>query len=217
MSQRPIASYIDHTILSPLASLSAVTKICEEVKENNFASACIPPYFVPKMRAKFGDSIKIATVIGFPFGYSHTLAKKMEIEQAINDGVDEIDMVVNIAAIKNQDWEYLKKEIHNCMTPIRRARKVIKIIIESGMLTNEEIIKCCELYGAYKIDYLKTSTGYAEKGASEEAVALFKKHLPEGVKIKASGGIRDKETALKMIALGAEKIGASAGLEIIKL
>jgi deoxyribose-phosphate aldolase len=163
-----------------------------------------------------GTNVKVATVIGFPFGYSAVEAKIAEILLAIVDGADELDMVINLIALKNNDWEYLANEINHIMPIIRSKNKVIKIIIESGILTEEEIRKCCELYGAASIDFLKTSTGYAEKGASVEAVQLFRKHLPAHVAIKASGGIRDYQFAKQLVDAGATRIGCSASVQIIK-
>jgi deoxyribose-phosphate aldolase len=157
----------------------------------------------------------VATVIGFPFGYSATEAKIAEIILAMVDGADELDIVANISAIKNGDWSAIADEINHILPIIRSKGKAVKIIIESGVLTNEEIIKCCDIYGIAGIDFLKTSTGYAEKGASVEAVELFRKHLPEAVKIKASGGIRDYATAKQMIDAGATRIGCSAGVSIV--
>jgi deoxyribose-phosphate aldolase len=131
------------------------------------------------------------------------------------DGADELDVVANISAIKNADWSAIADEINHIMPIIRSKNKVVKIIIESGVLTDDEIIKCCDIYGIAGIDYLKTSTGYAEKGASVEAVKLFRKHLPDQVQIKASGGIRDYATAQLMIDAGARRIGCSAGVAIV--
>lgn len=212
-----IASYIDHTVLKPTTLVSDVEKLCSEAKQYNFAAVCVPPNFV-KMAKEFtkGSSVKVATVIGFPFGYSAIEAKIAEILLAIVDGADELDVVINISAIKNNDWQYLANEINHIMPIIKQKNKVIKIIIESGVLTDDEIIKCCELYGAAGIDYLKTSTGYAEKGASVHAVELFKKHLPAGVKIKASGGIRDYDFAKQLVDAGATRLGCSAGVAIVK-
>lgn len=210
-----LAKYIDHTLLSPLATLEEIKRLCQETIDYGFASACIPPYFVENMRKEFGQDLKIATVIGFPFGYSHYEAKKKEIEVAIQAGVNEIDFVANIAAIKIGDWEYLKKEMEICLPIIQSADKSIKVIIESGILTEEEIITTCQLYSKFNIDYIKTSTGYAEKGALEEDIILIKNHIPSNIKIKASGGIRDKVKIQKMIDLGAERIGTSSGLKII--
>ena len=151
----------------------------------------------------------------FPFGYCATEAKIAEIILAMVDGADELDVVANISAIKNGDWMAIADEINHILPIIRSKGKMVKIIIESGVLTDEEIIKCCDIYGIAGIDYLKTSTGYAEKGASVEAVTLFRKYLPAQVQIKASGGIRDYATAKLMIDAGATRIGCSAGVAIV--
>ena len=158
----------------------------------------------------------MATVIGFPFGYSAVEAKIAEILLAMVDGADELDVVSNISAIKNSDWVYLADEINHIIPIIRSKNKVIKIIIESGILTDEEIIKCCEIYGLAGIDYLKTSTGYAEKGATVETVKLFRRHLPKQIQIKASGGIRDYAFARQLIDAGATRLGCSAGVAIVQ-
>ncbi len=209
--------YIDHTILKPTTLLSDVEKLCKEAVENNFAAVCVPPLFVKKAKAfTIGSSVKVATVIGFPFGYSAVEAKIAEILMAIVDGADELDMVINIAALKNNDWQYLANEITHVMQIITAKNKVIKIIIESGILTNAEIIKCCDIYGAAGVHFMKTSTGYAEKGATVEAVALLRKHLADAIQIKASGGIKTKEFALQLIEAGATRIGSSASLELLK-
>ncbi len=197
--------------------MSDIEKLCSEAKEYSFAAVCVPPNFVKKAKELLvGSSVKIATVIGFPFGYSAVEAKIAEILLAIVDGVDELDVVINISAIKNNDWLYLANEINHIMPIIRSNGKVVKIIIESGILTDEEIIKCCEIYGLAGIDYLKTSTGYAEKGASVEAVSLFRLHLPAHVQIKASGGIRDYAFAKQLIDAGATRLGCSAGVAILQ-
>lgn len=211
-----LASYIDHTILKPTTLLSEVAQICKEAAEYGFAAVCVPPNFVKKAKENLaGTNVKVATVIGFPFGYSAVEAKLAEIVLAMVDGVNELDVVANISAIKNQDWVYLANELNHIMPVVKSKNKTIKIIIESGILTNDEIIKCCELYGVAGIDYLKTSTGYAEKGASVEAVKLFRLHLPEAVQIKASGGIRDYAFAAELVAAGATRLGCSASLAIV--
>ena len=212
----PINQYIDHTILKPTCLVSDIHKVCEEAKQYAFAAVCVPPNFVKLAKElTSGSNVKVATVIGFPFGYSAVEAKIAEIILAMVDGADELDVVANISAMKNGDWTYIADEINHIMPVIRSKGKVVKIIIESGVLTDEEIIACCDIYGIAGIDYLKTSTGYAEKGASVEAVRLFRKHLPEAIKIKASGGIRDYETAKQMIQAGATRIGCSAGVSIV--
>lgn len=212
----PIAQYIDHTVLKPTTSLEEIQKLCAEAVEYSFAAACIPPYFVAEAFTVLKDSqVKIATVIGFPFGYNHYSSKVIDAKQSIEDGADEIDMVMNIAAFKNADLEYLKQEVQNMLQITQESNVVLKIIIEVGLLTNEEIIKCCELYKNYPVNFLKTSTGYAEKGASVEAVELMKMHLPQHIQIKASGGIKTFEFANALINAGATRLGCSASVAIV--
>jgi deoxyribose-phosphate aldolase len=212
-----IASYIDHTILKPTCLVSEIERVCSEAVEFEFAAVCIPPPFVKRAKTILAPtSIKVATVIGFPFGYAAIEAKVAETVLAIVDGTDELDMVINLIALKNGDWDYLKREIQPVMDIIRQKNKLIKVIIESGVLTNEEIIHCCQLYSAAGVDYLKTSTGYAEKGASIEAVQLLRKHLPSSIKIKASGGIRSYSFAKQLIDAGAERLGCSGSVAIVK-
>jgi deoxyribose-phosphate aldolase len=212
----PINKYIDHTVLKPTCLVSDIEKLCAEAKQYDFAAVCVPPNFVKLAKQQVaGSDVKVATVIGFPFGYSATEAKIAEIILAMVDGADELDVVANISAIKNGDWAAIADEINHIMPIIRSKGKAVKIIIESGVLTDDEIIKCCDIYGIAGIDFLKTSTGYADKGASVEAVKLFRNHLPDSVNIKASGGIRDYETAKQMIDAGATRIGCSAGVAIV--
>ena len=211
-----VNKYIDHTILKPTCLVADIQKLCTEAKQYDFAAVCVPPNFVKLAKELVaGSSVQVATVIGFPFGYSATEAKIAEMILAMVDGADELDVVANISAIKNGDWMAIADEINHIMPIVRSKGKKIKVIVESGVLTDEEIIKCCDIYGVAGIDYLKTSTGYAEKGASVEAVQLFRKHLPEAVQIKASGGIRDYATAKQMIEAGATRIGCSAGVAIV--
>ncbi|WP_160716307.1 deoxyribose-phosphate aldolase [Chitinophaga solisilvae] len=212
-----INKYIDHTILKPTTTLDDIKALCMQCVEYNFAAACVPPLYVKLAKQFLGSTdTKVATVIGFPFGYSAIEAKVAETVLAIVDGADELDVVINISAVKNKDWEYLEKEIANLMYIIREKKKVVKIIIESGVLTDEEIIGCCELYSRYGVDFMKTSTGYAEKGATVEAVKLMRANLPENIQIKASGGIRTFAFAKELIAAGATRIGASASVNIVK-
>ena len=212
-----IASHIDHTILKPTTTVDEIKKLCGEAAEFGFAAVCVPPPFVKISKELLTDTnVKIATVIGFPFGYSAIEAKVAEVVLAIIDGADELDMVINLVALKNNDWTYLASEINAVMQVISAKRKTIKIIVESGILTDDEIIKCCDLYGAAGIDYLKTSTGYAEIGASVHAVKLMRKHLADAVKIKASGGIKTLKFAEELIAAGAHRLGCSSSVAIAK-
>ncbi|MGN6340756.1 MAG: deoxyribose-phosphate aldolase [Ginsengibacter sp.] len=212
-----IAPYIDHTVLKQTTTLADVEKVCKEAVEYGFAAVCVPPLYVKKAKEFLGESqIKIATVIGFPFGYCAIEAKVAEIVLAIVDGADELDMVVNISAIKNADWNFIANEINTIMPIVRNKNKVIKVIIESGILTEEEIIKCCDIYGAAGVDYVKTSTGFAEKGASIHDVQSIRAHLADSIKIKASGGIRSYSFAKELINAGANRLGCSASVQIVK-
>jgi deoxyribose-phosphate aldolase len=211
-----INRYIDHTILKPTTLIRDVEQVCTEAMQYEFAAVCVPPMFVKKSKELLqASNVKVATVIGFPFGYSAIEAKLAELLLAIVDGADELDVVINFTAIKNNDWPYVANEINHLMPVIKKAGKVIKVICESGVLTEDELIKCCELYGAAGIDYLKTSTGYAEKGATVEAVKTMRAHLPQHVQIKASGGIRTYEFAEQLINAGATRLGCSAGVAIV--
>ncbi|CAL1521653.1 deoxyribose-phosphate aldolase [Chitinophaga sp. MM2321] len=211
-----INRYIDHTILKPTTTLDDIKTLCMQCVEFDFAAACVPPLYVKLAKQFLGaTNTKIATVIGFPFGYSAIEAKVAETVLAIVDGADELDVVINICAIKNNDWEYLEKEIAHLLYIIREKKKVIKVIIESGILLEDEIVKCCQLYGRYGVDFMKTSTGYAEKGATVAAVKLMRENLPANIQIKASGGIRTFTFAKELIDAGATRIGASASVGIV--
>ena len=212
-----IAAIIDHTLLKPTISLQEVKTLCNEAIEYGFAAVCNPPPFVRNARAFLGSSpVKTCTVIGFPFGYSIARAKVFEAAQALDDGADELDMAINIAALKNGQWQYLESEVKYILEAVHKREKILKVIIESGVLTDQEIIRCCSLYANAGVDFLKTSTGYAEKGADTHAVALMRSHLPEQVRIKASGGIKTYETARAMVGAGADRLGCSAGIAIVK-
>jgi deoxyribose-phosphate aldolase len=212
-----LAPYIDHTLLKPTVLLKEIEQLCNEAIQYQFAAVCVPPPFVKKAKEfTKGSAVKTATVIGFPFGYSAVEAKLAEILLAIADGADELDMVVNISAIKNEDWVYLANEINHIVPLVKHNQKLIKIIIESGVLTKDEIIKCCGLYGPAGVDFLKTSTGYAEAGATIEAVQLMRQNLPPHIQIKASGGIRNYAFAKELMNAGASRLGCSAGIAIVQ-
>ncbi len=212
-----IARYIDHTILKQTTTLKDVEKVCSEAKEYGFAAVCIPPLYVRKTRGLLtGSEVKTCTVIGFPFGYSAIEAKVAEIVLAIVDGADELDLVANVSAMKNGDWTFIANEINTIMPIVRDKGKVIKVIIESGILSDDEIIKCCDIYGAAGVDFMKTSTGYAEKGASIHAVQIMRAHLADNVQIKASGGVRSFSFAKELINAGANRIGCSSSIQIVE-
>ncbi|MEP7277036.1 MAG: deoxyribose-phosphate aldolase [Bacteroidota bacterium] len=212
-----IATFIDHTILKPTTTIGDIEKLCREAAEYGFAAVCVPPPFVQRAKTILDPvRTKVATVTGFPFGYSATEAKIAETVLAIVDGADELDMVINLVALRANDWAFLTKEIKLATELVHNKEKIIKIIIESGVLTNEEVIQCCNNFGPLGIDFMKTSTGYAEKGATVEAVQLMRSHLPESVGIKASGGIKTFAFAKELVAAGASRLGCSASVQIVK-
>ncbi|MCO6497090.1 MAG: deoxyribose-phosphate aldolase [Chitinophagaceae bacterium] len=212
-----IEKYIEHTVLKQTTTLADVERICNEARQHGFVSVCIPPLYVKKAKEFLeGSGVNTCTVIGFPFGYSAIEAKVAEIVLAMVDGADELDMVVNISAIKNGDWTFLANEINTVMPLVKNKGKIIKLIIESGVLTDDEIIKCCDIYGAAGVDYMKTSTGFGEKGASIHAVQLMRNHLADAIKIKAAGGIRSFSFAKELINAGADRIGCSSSLKIVE-
>jgi deoxyribose-phosphate aldolase len=212
-----LSRYIDHTVLKPTTTSTDIEKLCAEAIEYDFFAACVPPSFVKNsVSILAGSPQKIATVIGFPFGYSVVAAKLEEATQAIADGAHELDVVINLTALKNGDWNYLQMEMSTILEPVRKSGRLLKVIIESGVLTNEEIIQCCGIYGELGVDFMKTSTGYAEKGATTEALQLMRQHLPSSIRLKASGGIRTYEQAVQMVEAGADRLGCSASVAIVK-
>jgi deoxyribose-phosphate aldolase len=215
VAKPPISSYIDHTILKPVCSFAEISKLCREAIQYGFAAVCVPPYVVKQAAEEIkGSGVKTATVIGFPMGYSSLQSKLDEAGLALEEGADELDVVINLLALKNGQWDYLEKEIEALVSLIQQQGKKIKVIVESGLLSREEIVQCCKHYGKAGIDFMKTSTGYAEKGASVEDVRLMRKELPAKVQIKASGGIKTYTFARELIEAGATRIGSSGGLAI---
>ena len=211
-----IAQFIDHTILKNTTTIAEVEKICEEAAQYNFAAVCIPPYYVADAKEFLKNkNIKIATVIGFPYGYHQYQTKVAEAFAAIKDGANELDMVMNISAFRNNDMAYLENEILEMTKLIENKEVLIKVIIESGILSEEEIIRCCNLFKHFNVAFLKTSTGFASAGASVEAVQIMRKHLPDHIQIKASGGIRNYEFAKQLIDAGATRLGCSASVSIV--
>jgi deoxyribose-phosphate aldolase len=212
-----VAGYIDHTILKPVTVMNDVRKLCNEAAEYQFAAVCVPPPFVKASKNILAETnVQVATVTGFPFGYSVARAKLAEVQQALQDGADELDIVINLTALKSGSWSYLESEMDLLVEPIHEKGRIVKVIIESGLLTDEEVLRCCEIYTRLKVDFLKTSTGYAETGATLHAVQLMRANLPSTVRIKASGGIRTYEAAMEFISAGADRIGCSAGVAIMK-
>ncbi|VDN46843.1 deoxyribose-phosphate aldolase [Petrocella atlantisensis] len=210
-----LAKYIDHTILKPDASRDEVEKICNEAKEYGFASVCVNVAHTKFVSEALKDSdVKTCTVVGFPLGAVLPEVKAYETKKAVENGSDEIDMVINIGALKDQDYELVERDIKAVVTAAEGA--LVKVIFETCLLSSDEIVKACELSMAAGADFVKTSTGFSTGGATVEDVTLMKQTIGNAGKVKASGGIRDYEQAMKMIEAGAERIGASAGIAIVK-
>ena len=207
--------YIDHTILKATASSSDVQKLCEEAIEHEFYSVCVNGcYVVDAKHLLQGTDVKIAAVVGFPLGAMTTAAKVFEAKEAVENGASEIDMVINVAKLKDGEFEYVENEIRQIKEAI--GDNVLKVIIETCYLTDEEKVKACELSLVAKADFVKTSTGFGTGGATYEDVKLMKSVVGDNAKVKASGGVRDKETAQKYVELGAERLGTSSGIDIVK-
>lgn len=205
---------IDHTLLKAFASRDDIFALCDEAIEYKTASVCIPAAFVKDVKDKYGDKLPVCTVIGFPLGYSTTAVKVFEAKDAVSNGADEIDMVINIGMVKNKEYDAVLDEIK----AVRAATegRILKVIIETCYLDEEEKIKLCQLVTEANADYIKTSTGFGTAGATIEDIELFKKHIGENVKIKAAGGIRTLKDFNAYIEAGCDRVGASATKEFIK-
>lgn len=214
MQSNEIAKFIDHTALSTEKTEQDILQLCEEAVENNFWSVCINSGFIPLAKQKLVNSnVKICTVVGFPLGANLSSVKAFEAQEAIKAGAEEIDMVINIGLIKSGKWDKVREDIETVLTACQG--KLLKVILETCLLTKEEIIKACELCRDLNVGFVKTSTGFNKAGATVEDIALMRKTVGENIGVKASGGIRDTDTALAMIRAGATRIGASAGIAII--
>lgn len=207
--------YIDHTILKATASSADVQKLCEEAIEHEFYSVCVNGCYVADAKHLLqGTDVKVAAVVGFPLGAMTTASKVFEAKEAIENGASEIDMVINVAKLKDGEFDYVENEIRLIKEAI--GNNVLKVIIETCYLTDEEKVKACELSLVAKADFVKTSTGFGIGGATYEDIKLMKSVVGDNAKVKASGGVRDKETAQKYVDLGAERLGTSSGIEIVK-
>ena len=208
MERSEILKRVDHTILTPTATLAQVKQICDEGIRYGTASVCIPPRFVKDAHAYAGNKLKLCTVIGFPNGYSMPEVKVFETENAIHHGAEEIDMVINLGLAKAGDWEGVLNEIRGVKEACNG--RILKVIVEACQLTQEEKIAMCRLVSMSGADFIKTSTGFSTGGATIEDIKLFKQHIAPGVRINAAGGIRTFEQAQAMLDAGADRIGASA-------
>ena len=214
MNKQEILSRVDHTILTPTATWEQVKAVCDEGVEYGTASVCIPPRYVKKAADHLGNRLKVCTVIGFPNGYSTPEVKVFETEDAIRNGADEIDMVINLGLAKAGDWEGVLQEIRAVKLACRG--RILKVIVEACQLTQEEKIAMCRVVSMSGADFIKTSTGFSTGGATVEDVKLFRAHIGPDIRIKAAGGIRTFEQAQAMIEAGADRIGASALVALAK-
>lgn len=211
-----INKFIDHTALKPNTNKKAILKLIEEAKEHNFASVCINPCWIPLASKELQDSdIKVCTVIGFPLGANTTETKVFETQDAIQKGAQEIDMVINVAMLKDKDYNYIENEIKQ-IVEASKDKAIVKVILETCLLTDEEIIMASKLAKNAGADFVKTSTGFSTGGATVHDVALMRKTVGEDMGVKASGGIHTHEEAMAMINAGASRIGASAGVKLLK-
>lgn len=223
MNNAELAKMIDHTILKANATQSDIEKLCEEAKEYNFASVCVNPYWVPLASDLLKNStVKVCTVIGFPLGATSSESKASETEIAILQGADEVDMVINVGAMKNNQTDIVEKDILSVVNSARKTGKAqnknitVKVILETCYLTKDEIKNACLCAKNAGADFVKTSTGFGTGGATVEDVKLMKETVGSSMEVKASGGIRDYETAIKMIEAGATRLGTSSGKKILE-
>lgn len=213
MDNKDIFKRIDHTVLKAVTEWKDIQKLCDEALKYNTASVCVPPSYIERIRIEYGDKINICTVIGFPLGYNTTEAKVFEAKQAIADGANELDMVVNLGDVKNGDFDKITEEIKQLKKIA--GNKILKVIIETCYLTEEEKIKLCGCVTKAGADYIKTSTGFGTAGAKIEDIELFKKHIGKDVKIKAAGGVKTKEDLEMFINAGCDRIGTSSAISIL--
>lgn len=210
--------HIEHTLLKQDAKKEDFIKLFEEAKKYEFLGVCVNPMYVKLAKENLKDSsVKIVTVVGFPLGANRPEVKAYETKLALEDGADEIDMVINVTALKNKDYEFVKNDIETVKSACKD--KPLKVILETDLLDKEEIKKACELCIEAKADFVKTSTGFVKNGVgakAEDVELMYKTVSPYGLKVKASGGIRDKETAIKMLKSGAERLGTSSGVKIVE-
>lgn len=214
MEWKEILSHCDHTLLKPECTWEQIKIVCDDGMKYGCASVCIPPCYVCRANEYVGERLKICTVIGFPNGYSAPAVKAFEAENAVRHGADEIDMVINIGWVKERRWDRLLEEMQAVKAACRG--RILKVIVETCLLTGEEKIKMCELVTQAGADYIKTSTGFSSGGATREDIKLFKDHVGPGVRIKAAGGIGGRKDAEDFLTLGADRLGTSRLVKLAK-
>ena len=216
MKKRDLASIIDHTLLKVEATKKDVERLCKEALKYGFHAVCIPPYFLQKAKSVIGDAdVKLCTVIGFPMGYEPTSSKVEAIRFCALQGAQELDIVINVQAVLNKDWSYVQNDISSTVNASHMHGAIAKLIFETAYLKPHQIRDLCKISAEAGADFVKTSTGFAHAGATIEDVSLMKSCLPDEVKIKAAGGIRSKTKCEALIKAGADRLGCSAGVDII--
>lgn len=214
MTQSEILSHVDHTQLKAFATWEDIKKLCDEAIEYGTASVCVPPSYIKRIHDTYGEKINICTVVGFPLGYSVTKAKVAECEQALADGVSEVDMVINIADVKNGNYDAVEEEIRTLKKTV--GDKILKVIIETCYLTEEEKIAMCHAVTNAGADYIKTSTGFGTAGATMEDIKLFKANIGPNVKMKAAGGVKTVSDMEDFINEGCDRIGTSSAIKMLQ-
>lgn len=215
-SNSSIASMVDHTLLKPDATAEQVKKLCMEAREYKFASVCVNTYYVPFVsKLLSGSGVKTCCVVGFPLGAMSTRGKVEETKDALENGANEIDMVINVGALKSGDYDYVMKDIEALVNAVR-GKAILKVIIETCLLNDEEKVKACTLSKIAGADFVKTSTGFSTGGATVEDITLMRQTVGPNLGVKASGGVKDYKTALAMIKAGATRIGTSSGVQIVQ-
>ena len=214
MTEKEIMRHVDHTQLKAFATWEDIKKLCDEAVEYQTASVCIPPCYIQRVKEAYGEQINICTVVGFPLGYSVTEAKIAETKNALEDGASEIDMVINISDVKNGDYAAVEKEIAALKEVV--GDKILKVIIETCYLTEEEKIAMCKAVTAAGADYIKTSTGFGTAGATISDIRLFKENIGEHVKMKAAGGVKTVEDLEAFLQEGCDRIGTSSAVKLIQ-
>ena len=212
-----LAGFIEHTLLKPDCSLQDVRRICEEAEQHQFAGVCIPPFFVrdAKRLLRENSKIRVVTVVGFPMGYSAIVAKSEEIKRAVDDGADDIDAVINIAAVKSQNWNHVHHDVDSIARATHLRGRISKLILECGLLTEEELQRACAIALEAGVDFLKTGTGFHGHPATVDMVRMLKIFGNNALKVKAAGGIRTRKTAEALLNAGADRLGTSASVELI--
>lgn len=214
MTEKEILQHVDHTQLKAFATWEDIKTLCDEAVEFGTASVCIPPCYIKRVHDTYGENINICTVVGFPLGYSVTEAKKAETRQAISDGASEVDMVVNISDVKNGNYKVVTDEIAALKEIV--GEHILKVIIETCYLTEEEKIAMCKAVTEAGADYIKTSTGFGTAGATPEDISLFKANIGPGVKMKAAGGVKTVSDMENFLAQGCDRIGTSSAIKLIQ-